>query len=261
MTDVLSVGDKYIFATDFDIQKAGLPEGQVEVIVSTPNVDRQGDRINIDGINTKTMGTNAPVMWSHDYSSYPLGQIVKLWKTAGVLKARVEFALNINPMADMVYQMVKQGFIKAVSIGGLVEEFGKKQDGTTDFNFIEKMQMIELSFCAIGANPEALVTLKSLESDIIRSGEEKTLDAILSMVKALEANTSAMASNLEAVIASDRQEKTKTGTRLTRPAIVSHKKQVEALIASINSLSEGKSCQTKQKKQQTKLLRLKQSKQ
>lgn len=256
----IHIGDLYKTVTSIDVVKASLPEGQVEVIVSTPNKDRQGENINIDGIDLQTMKTNAPVMWSHDYTLAPIGRIEKLWKTAGVLKARVEFALKINPMADMIYQMVKDGFIKAVSIGGIVKEFGKNVDGTTDYTNISKMEMIELSFCAIGANPEALVTLKALESDNIRLNNDSSLEAILKSVLALESNASAMAATLKSVIASDRQDeaKEKTARRVTRPALSAHQKQTQALFASINSLSEGKTCQKKQQKQ---ILKLKQSKQ
>jgi len=255
---VLVLGDKFKVAAHFelDVNKAAMPEGQVEVIVSTPNLDRQGQSIKQDGIDLSKMATNGPVMWSHDYEQAPIGKIVKLWKSAGNLKARVEFALNINPMADMVYRMVKDGFIKAVSIGGIVKEFGKNLDGTTNYDLVSKMEMIELSFCAIGANPEALVTMKSLEREWFKTADDHTYDTIMSSVESLTQQVSALES---ALAASRVPEKTETAKRvlvrnrlvLAKTAAKNVDKTSEMIISAVNSLIEKDSqCQKKHKKQE-----------
>lgn len=241
----LALGDKLKIATQFelDINKAGLQEGQVEVIVSTPSLDRQGQSIRQEGIDLSKMATNGPVMWSHDYEQAPIGKIAKLWKSGGALKARVEFALGLNPMADMVYRMVKDGFIKAVSIGGIVKEFGKNLDGTTNYDLVSKMEMIELSFCAIGANPDALVTLKSLETEWFKTANDHTYDMILKSVDGLTQQVSALES---ALAASRVPEKTTTAKHvLVRNRLVIAKtaakqidKSAEMVISSINTLLE-----------------------
>jgi len=242
MTDTLvptgrGIGDTIKEAFYFDIAKAAkLPEGEVEVIVSTPTPDSDGERVNINGIDLSRMSTNAPVMWAHDYTIPPIGSILKLWKSSGQLKARVKFALGLNPMADMIYQMVKEGFIKAVSIGGLFIAAGKKPDGTTDYSVIDQMQMIELSFCPIGANPDALVTLKSVESDIVTVGEIHTWSAIAEMCKSIQTNVSALASSVEAArVSGDKQKEAKRV--LAKSAAKQIDKQSELIIASINSLA------------------------
>ena len=54
----IHIGDLYKTVTSIDVVKASLPEGQVEVIVSTPNKDRQGENINIDGIDLQTISSS-----------------------------------------------------------------------------------------------------------------------------------------------------------------------------------------------------------
>lgn len=233
----LQVGDTLKIAALFEIDLSkSLKEGEVEVIVATPNLDRDGQTIDINGIDISKIAHNGPVMWSHDYSSAPIGKIEKLWKTAGVLKARVSLAIGINPMADMVYRMVKEGYIKAVSIGGMVKEFGRNKDGTADFSHVAKMEMIELSFCAIGANPEALVTLKSLEKQI--ENKDHDMDLIMSSIESLKHQVSALESAME----SSRVPEQKTAKQITRKKLVLAKsaakqvdKQSEMIIASINN--------------------------
>lgn len=252
MTQTINLGDTLKVAAQFeiDINKASLPEGEVEVIVSTPALDRQGQSIKVDGINTDTIQKNGPVMWSHDYEQAPIGKIIKVWKTGGNLKARVQLAIGLNPMADMVYRMVKDGFIKAVSIGGIVKEFAKNLDGSTNFDVISKMEMIELSFCAIGANPEALVTMKSIEKEWFKSANDHVYDTILKSVDSLTRQVSALES---ALAASRVPENTTAKHILVRNRLVLAKtaakqvdKQSEMIISSLNSLIEKDSkCQNK----------------
>lgn len=255
MSDLITaLGDKIKIATSFEIDvNKSLSEGQVEVIVSTPSLDRQGQSIVQNGIDISRIAVNGPVMWSHDYEQAPIGKIVKVWRSAGVLKARVEFALGLNPMADMVYRMVKDGFIKAVSIGGIVKEFGKNLDGTTNYDVISKMEMIELSFCAIGANAEALVSLKSVEQQMFKTDSDHIYDTITKSVEALTNQVSA----LESAIAASRVPEKETAKHvLVRNRLVLAKtaakqidKSSEMVISSLNNLLEKDSqCQTKSQK-------------
>lgn len=147
-----------------------LPYGQVEVIVSTSSLDRHGETINVAGINTKRFMENPVVLWAHDYESLPIGKVERVWKSEGKLLAKIQFMTEILPFADVVYQLILAGAINAVSIGGIVNEYSTDK-GTTNYEKIEKLEMVELSVVPVGANPDALVTSKSINIEPIKVQE------------------------------------------------------------------------------------------
>lgn len=142
---------------DLTVNKA-LDYGQVEVIVSNSAIDRHGESIKVEGIDIKQVKRNPVLLWGHDYTSLPIGRIVKIWKSKGNLMARLELDYDIDEFADKIYKKVLRGSVNAVSIGGIVKEYDKE-----DFTIIKKLEMIELSFVPVGAHQDALVTGKDLK--------------------------------------------------------------------------------------------------
>lgn len=142
--------------------KKGLQYGEIEVIVSNSGLDRYGEHILVEGIDTKQVMRNPVVLWAHQYSGLPIGQILKLWRSNGNLMARIKLDYDIYEFANIVYQMILRGTINAVSIGGLIIEFGEGEDGKTDYSVIAKLEMVELSVVPVGAHPDALVVGKTL---------------------------------------------------------------------------------------------------
>lgn len=141
------------------IEKASkLAEGEVEFVVSTGAWDSHGERINVDGIDLKDFKKNPVVLWGHDGFNLPIAKATKVWKEGNKLMARAQFYLK-DEFANKVYNYIIDGYLKAVSIGGMVQEWGS--DGMT----ISKMLMKEFSVVSIPANQEALVSNKSLSGD------------------------------------------------------------------------------------------------
>lgn len=141
------------------IEKASkLSEGEVEFVVSTNAWDSHGERINVDGINVKDFMKNPVVLWGHDGFSLPIAKASKVWKDGGKLMAKAKFYLK-DDFARKVYEYIVDGYLNAVSIGGMVEEWA--DDGLT----INKMTMKEFSVVSVPANPEALATAKSLDGE------------------------------------------------------------------------------------------------
>ena len=145
--------------TDGLIEKAAkLSEGEVEFVVSTNALDSYGERINVDGIATKDFMKNPVVLWGHDSFNLPIAKATKVWKDGNKLMARAKFYLK-DDFPRKVYNYIVDGYLNAVSIGGKVEEWG--DDGIT----IKKMNMKEFSVVSVPANPEALLTAKSLSDN------------------------------------------------------------------------------------------------
>jgi len=143
------------------IEKASkLSEGEVEFVVSTNALDAHGERINVEGIDIKDFKKNPVVLWGHDGFNLPIAKATKVWKEGGKLMARATFYMK-DDFARKVYGYIVDGFLNAVSIGGMVQEWA--DDGIT----INKLLMKEFSVVSIPANQEALVASKQL------SGEQK----------------------------------------------------------------------------------------
>lgn len=139
------------------IEKASkLKEGEVEFIVSTGAIDAHGERINVDGIDLKDFKANPVVLWAHNGFDLPIAMAKRIWKKDGKLMAVAEFFLD-DEFSAKVYDYIVKGRIKAVSIGGMVQEWGS--DGMT----ISKLTMKEFSVVTIPANQEALVASKGYE--------------------------------------------------------------------------------------------------
>lgn len=141
------------------IEKASkLSEGEVEFVVSTNALDSHGERINVDGIKINDFKKNPVVLWGHDGFNLPIAQASKVWKDAGKLMARAKFFLD-DAFSAKVYDYIVKGRLSAVSIGGMVEEWG--EDGIT----IKSLNMKEFSVVSVPANPEALAVSKSLNTN------------------------------------------------------------------------------------------------
>lgn len=150
------------------IEKASkLKEGEVDFIVSTNALDSHGERINVDGIDYKSyLKGNNVILWAHDGYNLPIGNAVKMWKDGNKLMARAKFYLK-DEFPAKVYQYILDGVLKAVSIGGMVEEWG--DDGLT----IQRMNMKEFSVVSVPANPEAIAVNKNYDAH-----KKSTLDGL-----------------------------------------------------------------------------------
>ena len=236
-----------------------MPYGQVEVTVSNSAVDRHGESIEVTGIDLKQVQRNPVVLWAHDYSSLPIGKIVHLWKSKGDLKAHIQFMTEIVPFAETVYKLIVAGALNAVSIGGIVKEYGVK-DGVTDYSNIAQLEMVELSVVPVGAHPDALVTSKTLENvnlskeafdsqyaDFIKSA---TINPeVTDMIKNHIRTSKDLLSALEAISDSSTDTNEETATRIirrkrlvlsqSRNLAKTQKAQVEAFIAQLNKQLKG----------------------
>lgn len=146
-----------------NITTKDLGDGEIELIIATDSLDRHGERLNIEGLNTKKYMKNPVVQWAHDYTQPPIGRAIKLWKESGKLFGRMKFAISENPLAKTVYDLVKSKFINAASIGFMPIEI--------EDNVYVKSEMVEFSIVPVPANPEALILARKLglDTNILKS--------------------------------------------------------------------------------------------
>ena len=139
-------------------------EGVIEVIVNSGKLDRQGEILDINGLDLTNYLESPVVAWGHKYDEPAIGKATKVWKdsSTGALKAVVKFAIEHSDMAKLVYNLIKDGYMNAFSIGFIPIEGEEDKDGNLIYT---KSEMLEFSAVLVGADPRALATAKSLYGD------------------------------------------------------------------------------------------------
>lgn len=152
------------------VEVKDLGEGTIEAVVASEAEDRHGEVIEMKGLDIKKYMKNPVVAWSHNYDEPPIAKAEKLTKTPdGKLIARMKFATNIYDKARVVYNLYKDGFLNAFSIGFIPLEI--------DGNRYTKSEMIEFSAVLVPANPEALLLAKQkgIDTDMLTGYNNKEM--------------------------------------------------------------------------------------
>lgn len=123
--------------------------GVFEVIITTDDMDRMGEIINLDGWEIDNYMKNPVVLWGHDHYKMPIGICTGIERVSNGLKARGKFAPGEE--GQQVRSLYDLGVIRATSVGFIEKE----RQG----NIITKAELIEFSFVSVPANPMALSTL------------------------------------------------------------------------------------------------------
>ncbi len=144
---------------------------------TTPVPDRQGDIVVPQGARLENFRKNPVFLWSHSWegSVLPIGRSLS---ERVIPDAGIEFDIAFDQgdaFAMQVYRKYREGYLNAVSIGfsGLVaeplENGGKRY---TDW------ELLELSGCAVPANPEALRRALEQRQTSVRQRRER-LEAVI----------------------------------------------------------------------------------
>lgn len=146
----------------------------IEVVSSTPARDRDMDTINPEGWMLDDYKKNPIVLWAHDYSKPPIGKAVDNWIQDGQLRQRIQFVpKEISPFADMIYQMYKEGYMNAVSVGFDPKEWQWSDDEEGNIDF-QQQSLLETSAVPVPSNPEALMVAgKEGDKELIKTYAEE----------------------------------------------------------------------------------------
>lgn len=126
--------------------------GTFKVIVSTADVDRQGESVSQAGWDLSFYKSNPVVLWAHDYASLPIGVCTSIDVKDGKLVAEGKFApADANPLAQQIRKLYDLGMVNTTSVGFIPKEFDQSRDGV-----ISKSELLEFSFVPVPANPYAL---------------------------------------------------------------------------------------------------------
>lgn len=127
-------------------------QADVRVIASTEDTDRDMEIIKQDGLDLTQFIKNPVILFAHNYQAPPIGKAIKAEITERGLQIDIKFASEkANPLAQQVKQLMKEGILKAVSIG-----FIPKERDANDPKIITSAEILELSIVPVPSNPNAL---------------------------------------------------------------------------------------------------------
>jgi HK97 family phage prohead protease len=152
----------------------------IDFTISTNGVDRMGDVIDQGGWRLENYRRNSVVLWAHDASMLPVAKASNVRIEDGKLKARATFATrDISGMANAVYEMLKQGFLNATSVGfaPIKYAFSDANDRKFGIDFLQQ-ELLEFSICNVPANADCLIEARAAGIDIepLRAWARKILD-------------------------------------------------------------------------------------
>lgn len=194
-------------------------EGTVEFVASDETLDCYREIVRVGGWRFTHFAKNAPFVDSHDYSSITklLGQVTDWRIEKGQLVEVVKYSREPGTLAEWAFKMVRDGFLRAVSVGFVpVSMVSKWDQDQKDFLatiadlkldaqlaaqvrvIYREQEQIELSQCVIGANPNALA--KAYKAGCLTEEDIDKFSAIIAATK----NASPAADSADAGEASPR---------------------------------------------------------
>ncbi|GEM_PF-1833868 len=134
----------------------------IEFVASTEAVDRYGDVIRVAGWQLANYLKNPVFLWAHKAGEPPIGRTVALRTEMNppALVQTVQFAdAATYPFADTVFNLYKNGFMRAVSVGFMPLEQPKAisdlEGNLVGWEF-NAQELLELSAVPIPANADCL---------------------------------------------------------------------------------------------------------
>lgn len=122
---------------------------QATFVISDESVDRQGEIIKQDGWKFENYLNNPVVLFGHDSYGLPVGKTVDIYTEGEKTYAVIEFAAEIYDKAKTIWEMVKGGILRTVSVGFINEEY--------EGNELTKNELLEISIVPVPANPNAIL--------------------------------------------------------------------------------------------------------
>ncbi len=131
-------------------------------IFSAGNVDRQGEMVVQTGWDLKEFMENPVILFAHDHYQPAIGKVLELGINAmGNLEGIIQFAAKEYDFANTIFNLYKNGFMRAFSVGFMNEEYTMDQENDT--MILTKNKLYEISAVNVPANAMALAMSKGID--------------------------------------------------------------------------------------------------
>lgn len=158
-------------------------ERTMTVLISTPDIDRQGEMVEPMGMDLANYQKNPVVLWAHQYDKPPIAKSLWIKATKDGIIAKLQFALTL--FASEIYHLYKDGFLNCWSVGFMPSEWVDGQKDGDPRRRFTKGELLEYSAVPVPANPQALTQLRTMAIkskglvDAIEDEQKKLDDAAI----------------------------------------------------------------------------------
>lgn len=130
----------------------------VDFIASDETLDRYDEVVTAAGWQLANYKRNPVFQNSHKYGDviHTLGKSLTTEIRGTALFQRILFAVDINPIAKLAYDLYRQKFLNAVSVGFIPIRWETGSDQSAYRRKYLEQELLELSAVSIPANPNAL---------------------------------------------------------------------------------------------------------
>jgi uncharacterized protein len=151
--------------TKGETSQIDIGERTLVAVVSDDSVDRYGDIIEAAGWDLTNFKNNPVIPWAHATGGFftaaelPVGKAEDVWVEGNKLYAKIKFADHAK--AEDVWNLYKDGFLRAFSVGFLPKKYEAMYEGEgREAHFIgyrfQESELLEISAVPVPANPNAL---------------------------------------------------------------------------------------------------------
>lgn len=172
-------------------------KGLVEYMASDETIDSAREVVAVSGWDFGKFKRNAPFVDSHDYSSIEklVGKIVDWRIEDAQLIVTAQWARDIpGSLGELGWKLTEGGFLKAVSVGfwplqmatrwdndrdaykAALKKVGKSEADAVNVVYL-RQELVELSSCILGANPNAVA--RAYKAGALTDQDLETLSAKL----------------------------------------------------------------------------------
>jgi len=144
-------------------------EKTLTAYISTNARDRMDEVLEPEGMDKRNFDKNPVVMWAHDYTQPPIGKALWTKRDGEGVLSKVKFANT--EFAQEIFQLYKEGFLKAFSVGFVPKEHEDGDGKKTARRTYKKWELLEYSAVPVPANPEALSL--AIQKGILKNDELK----------------------------------------------------------------------------------------
>ena len=173
----------------------GEPTTARRIVISTPELDRDRDRMDVNGLSTENfMRTGGPVMFGHGSNGRPaVANADRVYLEGGKLLADITFNTtdflglrDPGPDAkfnDFVAAMFDRGRMPSASIGFIPTKFEPNDEGGLD---ISESELVEFSVVPVPSNPGANAS-EAGYAPYVKSLEKRERGLVADFLRSVEA--------------------------------------------------------------------------
>lgn len=144
---------------------------EADFIFSTDSVDSYDERVEQDW-QLERYHRNPVVLFAHNSRALPIGRAKNVAVVDGALQGTVVFVSEkANPLAEQVWQCIKEGALRAGSVGFIPHSYRWEKEDGKERLILSQNELLEWSVCPVGANADAL--LKMIEGIRAKALAEK----------------------------------------------------------------------------------------